>query len=87
MQNAKETALTGSWALLARSVKAAVERDSYLPATLTTTKEGCLLAEPLKWGGSSDFVGFARATSLTIAPQDAGVLEAGTKVRVLHLPL
>ena len=87
MQSAKETALAGSWALLARSVKAAVERDSYLPATLTTTKEGCLLAEPLKWGGSSDFVGFARATSLIIAPQDAGVLEAGTKVRVLHLPL
>ncbi len=87
MQSAKETTLAGSWALLARSVKAAVERDSYLPATLTTTKEGCLLAEPLKWGGSSDFVGFARATSLIIAPQDAGVLEAGTKVRVIHLPL
>jgi molybdopterin biosynthesis enzyme len=87
MQGAKETALTEGWALLVRSVKAAVDRDSYLPARLTSTKEDCLLAEPLKWGGSSDFVGFVKATSLIIAPQGAGVLEAGTKVRVVHLPL
>jgi len=45
------------------------------------------MAEPLKWGGSSDFVGFVRATSLIIVPQDTGVLEPGTKVRVAHLPV
>jgi molybdopterin molybdotransferase len=86
MQGAKEPTLPGDWAVLARSVKGAVERESYLPAQLSTTEQGLLLAEPLKWGGSSDFIGFVRATSLIIVPPDTGVLEAGTKVRVVHLP-
>ena len=87
MQGAKETDLSADWAVLGRKVKGAVERESYLPAVLSTTEEGLLIAEPLKWGGSSDFVGFVRATSLIIVPQDTGVLEAGTKVRVVHLPV
>lgn len=87
MQGAKETTLPEDWAVLARRVKGAVERESYLPAQLSTNGEGTLMAEPLKWGGSSDFVGFVRATSLIIVPQGTGVLEAGTKVRVVHLPV
>jgi molybdopterin molybdotransferase len=87
MQGAKETALPGDWAALGRKVKGAAERESYLPAQLSTTEEGLLIAEPLKWGGSSDFVGFVRATSLIIVPPDTSVLEAGTKVRVVHLPV
>ena len=87
MQGAKDPMLPQDWALLARSVKGAAERESYLPAQLTTTEEGLLTAEPLKWGGSSDFVGFLKATSLIIVPRDAGVLEAGTRVRVVRLPL
>ena len=87
MQRAKVPALPEDWAVLARGVKGAVERESYLPARLSTTEEGFLVAEPLKWGGSSDFVGFVRATSLIIVPQGTRVLEAGTKVRVVHLPV
>lgn len=87
MQGAKQTTLAEDWAILARSVKGAVERESYLPAQLSTTREGSLIAEPLKWGGSSDFVGFVRATSLIIVPPDSGVIEAGARVRVVHLPL
>jgi len=87
MQGAREPALAEDWALLARSVKGAVERESYLPAKLSTTQEGNLVAEPLKWGGSSDFVGFVRATSLIVVPPDSCVLEAGTKVRVVRLPV
>lgn len=87
MQGAKEPALAEDWAVLVRSVKGAVERESYLPAKLSTTREGNLMAEPLKWGGSSDFVGFVRATSLIIVPQGIGVLETGTKVRVVRLPV
>jgi molybdopterin molybdotransferase len=87
MQGAKEPTLLEDWAVLARNVKGAVERDSYLPAQLSTTEEGRLTAEPLKWGGSSDFVGFVRATSLIIVPQGTRVLEAGAKVRVLRFPL
>jgi molybdenum cofactor synthesis domain-containing protein len=86
MQGAKEPTLAEDWAVLPRSVKGAGERESYLPARLTTSPEGRLMAEPLKWGGSSDFVGFVSATSLIIIPKDTGVLEPGTKVRVVHLP-
>ena len=85
MQGAKDPALLQDWAVLGRSVKGAAERDSYLPAELSATAEG-LLAQPLKWGGSSDFVGFVRATSLIVVPRDTGVLEAGTRVRVVRLP-
>jgi molybdenum cofactor synthesis domain-containing protein len=87
MQGAKEPVLPKDWAVLARSVKGAVERESYLPAKLSTTEEGLLMAEPLKWGGSSDFVGFVRATSLIIVPQGFRVVETGTRVRVVRLPL
>jgi len=87
MQGAKEPELSAEWAVLARGVKGAVERESYLPAELSTSEEGFLMAEPLKWGGSSDFIGFVRATSLIIVPQGTRALEAGTKVRVVHLPV
>lgn len=86
MQGAARPTLLSDSAVLKRNVKGAAGRESYLPAHLSTTEEGLLLAEPLRWGGSSDFVGFVRATSLIIVPQDIGVLEAGTKVRVVRLP-
>jgi molybdopterin biosynthesis enzyme len=73
-------------AVLTRDVKGAGERESYLPAKLTTTEAGILTAEPLKWGGSSDFVGFVRATALVVVPPDTGKFEAGTTVRIVHLP-
>ena len=87
MQGATDPLLPQATAVLARNVKGAVARESYLPAQLSTNKEGILTASPLKWGGSSDFVGFVRATSLIIVPQDAGVVETGSRVRVLHLPV
>jgi molybdopterin molybdotransferase len=87
MQGAKDPALPADNAVLANSVKGAAERESYLPAQLSTTEAGTLMAAPLKWGGSSDFVGFVRATSLIIVPQNTRVLEAGTRVRVVRLPV
>jgi molybdopterin molybdotransferase len=87
MQGATYATLRPENAILAKNVKGSRDRESYLPGTLTTSSEGQLMVEPLKWGGSSDFVGFVRATSLIIVPSDTGVLEAGTKVRVVHLPL
>ena len=86
MQGAKEPALVEEWAVLARRVKGSDGRESYLPAKLHTSEDGVLLAEPLKWGGSSDFVGFVRATALIVLPPDADTFEAGTKVRVVRLP-
>jgi molybdopterin molybdotransferase len=86
MQGAKELDLEQENALLARSVKGANERESYLPARLYTNKDGHLMAEALKWGGSSDFISFARATALINLPAYARVVEANQLVRVVRLP-
>ena len=63
-----------------------MDRESYLPAILQTDEKGTLLAEPLKWGGSSDFVAFARATALINVPSGVGRIGADSPVKVLRLP-
>ena len=86
MQGARHTALVEEQAVLARGVKGAPERASYLPAQLRTDDTGRLIAEPLRWGGSSDFVAFTRAEALVIVPAGAGAIEADAIVRVVRLP-
>ena len=86
MQGAAAPALAEEHAVLSRPAKGTPERTSYLPAALSTDWEGRLTAEPLKWGGSSDFVAFARAQALVIIPAGAGRVEAGTTVRLVRLP-
>ncbi|HEX8473102.1 MAG TPA: gephyrin-like molybdotransferase Glp [Pyrinomonadaceae bacterium] len=80
------SALEEERAVLARPAKGASERMSYLPAKLRTDEEGRLIAEPLKWGGSSDLVAFTRATALVILPEGSKTVDAGTVVRVVRLP-
>jgi molybdenum cofactor synthesis domain-containing protein len=86
MQGATQPALVEEWAVLARNVKGSFERESYLPAKLRTNEAGQLLAEPLKWGGSSDFVAFANATALIIVPADVKRLEVNARVKIVRLP-
>ncbi|OLE54044.1 MAG: hypothetical protein AUG51_10465 [Acidobacteria bacterium 13_1_20CM_3_53_8] len=86
MQCDAEPALVEERAVLARSVKGSVERASYLPATLLTSEDGRLLAQPLKWGGSSDFVSFTRATALIIVPEGVRSVEANEVVKIIRLP-
>jgi molybdopterin biosynthesis enzyme len=86
MQGASQPALKEEWAILSRSAKGSIERESYLPAQLQTNEEGLLVAEPLKWGGSSDFVAFARATALIIVPQGVKMLDANSRVKTVRLP-
>jgi molybdopterin biosynthesis enzyme len=86
MQGASESTLRNEYAVLARDLKGSADRESYLPAVLRTDDKGTLLAEPLKWGGSSDFVSFARATALINVPADVKRIPAGSTVRVVHLP-
>jgi molybdopterin molybdotransferase len=86
MQGAAYPALKQETAALARSVKGTTERESYLPAQLTTNDDGELIAFPLKWGGSSDFVAFAVATALVIIPANVQLVEAGSLVNVIRLP-
>ena len=86
MQGAKDPDLVEDWAVLARNVKGSIERESYLPGRLSTSEAGQLLAQPLKWGGSSDFVAFTQATALLIVPQGEAEVMEGTTVRVVRLP-
>src|SRR5713226_6556791 len=86
MQGAKAAMLPADTAVLARDLKGSIDRESYLPAILRTDEKGTLLAEPLKWGGSSDFVAFARATALVNVPAGVGFLERDASVRFVRLP-
>lgn len=86
MQGAKQPELIEEAAVLARDLKGSIERESYLPAVLRTDERGTLLAEPLRWGGSSDFVAFARATALINVPAGGKLIEAGSPVKIVRLP-
>ncbi|HET6854424.1 MAG TPA: gephyrin-like molybdotransferase Glp [Pyrinomonadaceae bacterium] len=86
MQGVAEPALKPETALLARAVKGTTDRESYLPAQVTTNDDGQVVAFPLKWGGSSDFVAFAVATALVIVPAAAKSIEAGSLVSIVRLP-
>jgi molybdenum cofactor synthesis domain-containing protein len=86
MQGAAQTGLRGETATLARGLKGSADRESYLPAVLRTDEQGALLAEPLKWGGSSDFVAFARASALINVPAGMKSIEAGERVKIVRLP-
>ncbi|HZG53144.1 MAG TPA: gephyrin-like molybdotransferase Glp [Pyrinomonadaceae bacterium] len=87
MQGAHAPALVEEQAVLGRNARGAAERASYLPATLRTDAAGRLIAEPLRWGGSSDFVAFTRADALVIVEAGAQTVEAETIVRVVRLPV
>jgi len=82
----EDAALREEHAVLARDVKGSFERASYLPATLRTNTQGTLIAEPLRWGGSSDFIAFTQATALIIVPEGVPKIEIGAGVSIVHLP-
>ncbi len=87
LQGIREAAaLHEEHAVLVREVKGSLERASYLPATLRTNAQGTLLAEPLRWGGSSDFVAFTQATALIIVPENMSMIEAGAVASIVRLP-
>jgi molybdopterin molybdotransferase len=69
---------------LARPLNDSSDRRSFLPAALRVTS-GRALAEPLKWGGSSDLVAFMNANALIIVPEGVHQIEAGELVEVMAL--
>jgi molybdopterin molybdotransferase len=83
MQGAESDPENG-FAVLAKPVKGTKERDSYLPATLKTDKKGRLIATPLKWHGSSDFISFARAQAVIVVPRGKN-LDVGEAAKILYL--
>ena len=84
MQKASSTDLPDGHAVLGASVKAAAERDTLLPARIETNREGRLVATPLRWHGSSDFVGFAEADAL-ISLSRGTALKGGEVAKILFL--
>lgn len=84
LQGASHTDSNRGRAVLAGKAKATRERDSYLPAKLETTDSGMLTAHPLRWSGSSDFVGFAGADALILLPRDTSPLE-GDAIEIVYL--
>ncbi len=77
MQRAAQTDLRSGSAVLTSNAKGAKERDTYLPAALETDKKGRLMATPLRWHGSSDFVGFAKADALVFVPRGQTIPTGG----------
>jgi len=86
MQGVNEPSLRQETVVLARAIKGTMDRESYLPAQLTTNDDGELIAFPLKWGGSSDFVSFALTTALVIIPAGVKSVEAGSLLKAVRLP-
>ncbi len=84
LQGAANTRLREGFAQLAAPVRAAKTRDTYLPAKLRTNDAGMLIAEPARWQGSSDFIGFAEAESLIVVPQGK-TLDAGDVAEIVFL--
>ena len=84
MQGARRPEAKDGYAVLAKTLKGVRERISYLPVKLSTDKNGRLMAEPVKWGGSSDFVSFAAADALVTIPPNKTVA-AGEIVKIVFL--
>jgi molybdenum cofactor synthesis domain-containing protein len=85
MQGANDYDLKPGFAVSGGKFKGAKERDSLLPARLSINENGQLIAENLRWGGSSDFVGFACADALVFVPQGS-TIEARLIVKIAFLP-
>jgi molybdopterin molybdotransferase len=84
MQGDSSPLLPAAKAFLARPLKDSSRRRSYLPARLFI-EEGRAMAEPLKWGGSSDLVAFMRANALIIVREDVHEIAEAELVDVMLL--
>jgi molybdenum cofactor synthesis domain-containing protein len=84
MQSASQADLPSGNAVVPVTTKGAKERDTYLPASLSTDAPGRLLATPLRWQGSSDFIGFAKADALIFVPAGE-VIRESTAAQIVFL--
>ncbi len=85
MQNAKICELKEGFAVAAREIKGAKERDSFLPVLIETNQKGKLVIESLRFGGSSNFIAFAHANALAFVPRGKNYKQ-GDVMKILYLP-
>ena len=83
-QSAKNCELKRGFAICADKIKGAKERDSYLPVSIVTNKDGHLVIESLRFSGSSNFIAFSRADALVYIPQGTN-LEKSQVAEILFL--
>ena len=84
MQNATQTQLKEGFAVVSSKLKGAKDRDSYLPASLEINEKAQLIATSLRFSGSSDFVGFAKADCLIFVPKGK-ILEAESIAKIVFI--
>jgi len=84
MQNARETDLSKGSAVAGGNLKAAKDRDTYLPAKLDIDQAARLTVTPVKWIGSSDFIAFGKANALAFIP-GGGTRQKSETVEILFL--
>lgn len=84
MQGTAAIGLRPGFAAAAKKVKGAGERDTFLPAVVEIEESGRVSATPLKWLGSSDFIGFAGAEVLIFVPAGK-TFETGEVVRTFRI--
>ena len=84
MQSAEMCELKKGFAAASEKIKAAKERDSVLPVSLSSDKKGNLKIETLRFSGSSNFIAFARADALAFVPQGKS-LEKGDVAEIFFL--
>jgi molybdopterin biosynthesis enzyme len=77
MQKARETHLRQGLAVAGGVLKAAKDRDTYLPAKLGFDEMARLTVTPVKWIGSSDFIGFGKAEALAFVPAGERIESGG----------
>lgn len=85
LRGAAKTELDRGHAVASERIKGTKERDCFLPALLSTLENGSACVTPVKWHGSSDFVGFARANSLVVVPKSVSI-EKGELAEIVFLP-
>jgi molybdopterin molybdotransferase len=68
MQQASQTDLASATAVAGAAMKAAKDRDTYVPVKLSFAENARVTATPVKWIGSSDFIGFGRADAFAFIP-------------------
>ena len=84
MQSAKSSELKRGLAVCAGKIKAAKERDCYLPVSLSIDQKGHLIIESLRFSGSSNFIAFSSADALVFIPQGKN-LEKNDVAEILFL--
>lgn len=84
MQAASNPCLKTGEAIAGERAKGTKERETYLPAKLSTDATGRLVATPVRWLGSSDFVSFASADAMIFISKGE-VIEKGEVAKVAFL--